>query len=320
MTILNITNGDSAVSIMQQAEIPGVFLPWRDVLHDGPVPAGLSLEALSEVRAKFIAEQGWGEASQIKQDFIQRDNVLKSFEQYDKVLLWFEHDLYDQLQLIQILDWLNFNNPQQLPLSLICVDQYLGMLSAQQMSSLFAFEIPVTPLHLDLASKAWSAFRNNTPLEWRALHETNTSLLPFLQGAIMRMLQEYPACENGLSRTALQALSIIEQNVTHPGQVFAANQQAEQRIFLGDSSFWAILNDMLSSTPPLLKLSEGTEVTSQITQNQKLSITAAGKAVLANELNWLDIMPVDRWIGGVHLTQDRLWCWKEAEGSIVLKE
>jgi hypothetical protein len=89
---------------------------------------------------------------------------------------------------------------------------------------------------------------------------------------------------------------------------------------LGDSSFWAILNDMLSSTPPLLKLSEGTEVTSQITQNQKLSITAAGKAVLANELNWLDIMPVDRWIGGVHLTQDRLWCWKEAEGSIVLKE
>jgi hypothetical protein len=60
-TILNITNGDSAVMVMQQAGIPGVFLPWRDVLHDGPVPAGLSLEKLSEVRAQFISDQGWGE-------------------------------------------------------------------------------------------------------------------------------------------------------------------------------------------------------------------------------------------------------------------
>ena len=58
--ILNITNGDSAVNIMKQAGVPGAFLPWRDVLHDGPVPAGLSLEDLSMVRASFIANRGWG--------------------------------------------------------------------------------------------------------------------------------------------------------------------------------------------------------------------------------------------------------------------
>lgn len=34
--ILNITNGDCAVEIMKKADISGVFLPWRDVLHDGP--------------------------------------------------------------------------------------------------------------------------------------------------------------------------------------------------------------------------------------------------------------------------------------------
>jgi hypothetical protein len=317
--ILNITNGDSAVDIMLQAKIPGIFLPWRDVLHDGPVPEGLSLQALSQLRAKFIAQRGWGDAEQIQKDFTERDNVLKNFEQYDRVILWFEHDLYDQLQLIQILDWFNFNNPQQLPLSIICTDQYLGTLSAQQLSSLFEFEIPVTQHHLDLSSKAWSAFRASTPLEWQALLETDTSPLPFLQGAIIRMLQEYPACENGLSRTARQALTIVGQNVTHPGQVFAASQQAEQRVFLGDSSFWEILNEMLASTPSLLKLAEGTEIKRPVIPNQKLSITAAGKAVLANELNWLDIFPTDRWIGGVHLTQDALWCWNEAEGCVVAK-
>jgi hypothetical protein len=101
--ILNITNGDSAVNIMKQAGVPGTFLSWRDVLHDGPVPAGLSLEDLSMVRAGFIANRGWGASEAVVQGFIARDNVLKSYDQYEKVMLWFEHDLYDQLQILQIL-------------------------------------------------------------------------------------------------------------------------------------------------------------------------------------------------------------------------
>jgi len=38
MRILNITNGDSATTLMQRAGVPGDYLPWRDVLYDGPVP------------------------------------------------------------------------------------------------------------------------------------------------------------------------------------------------------------------------------------------------------------------------------------------
>ncbi|VAW28006.1 hypothetical protein MNBD_BACTEROID06-109, partial [hydrothermal vent metagenome] len=73
--ILNITNGDSSVEIMKKAEIPGKFLPWRDVLHDGPVPEGLVLEELSRVRSEFIVSRGWGEPEVVKRDFIERDNV-----------------------------------------------------------------------------------------------------------------------------------------------------------------------------------------------------------------------------------------------------
>lgn len=62
---LHITSGDSAVSLMKCAQIEGRFLPWRDVLHDGPVPADLTLEQLLMQRAKFIAGMGWGELSQI---------------------------------------------------------------------------------------------------------------------------------------------------------------------------------------------------------------------------------------------------------------
>ncbi len=77
--ILNITNGDSAVKVMREADFPGVFLPWRDVLHDGPVPPDLSLEKLSEIRAQFITDQGWGDPEAIRNSFIERDKKLQSF-------------------------------------------------------------------------------------------------------------------------------------------------------------------------------------------------------------------------------------------------
>ena len=96
--ILNITNGDCAVEIMKKAGIRGVFLPWRDVLHEGPVPQGLSLDELSKVRAKYISGHGWGDAEEILRSFIERDNLLKSYQDYEKVILWFEHDLYDQFR------------------------------------------------------------------------------------------------------------------------------------------------------------------------------------------------------------------------------
>ena len=103
--ILIITNGDSAVDTLKEAGIVADFLPWRDVLHDGPVPANLTLEELSLIRAKFISELGWGEHEDVMNNFQDRDSKLTTFRDYEEVILWFEHDLYDQLQLIQLLDW-----------------------------------------------------------------------------------------------------------------------------------------------------------------------------------------------------------------------
>ena len=53
--MLHITNGESAANGIQHAGIPGAVLAWVDVLHEGPTPASLSLEQMSQVRARFIA-------------------------------------------------------------------------------------------------------------------------------------------------------------------------------------------------------------------------------------------------------------------------
>jgi len=57
---LNITNGDSAAGALSEAGIAGKVVAWRDVLHEGPVDASLTLSALSKQRARFISERGCG--------------------------------------------------------------------------------------------------------------------------------------------------------------------------------------------------------------------------------------------------------------------
>ncbi len=315
--ILNITNGGSAVEIMKQANIPGVLLPWQDVLHDGPIPSNLSLEELSKIRSQFIVDRNWGDP----ENFTQRDNELKSFNEYEKVILWFEHDLYDQLQIIQILDWIYQNPSKGIELSIICTDQYLGQLTPEEMGGLMQYEEPITESHLKLSNKAWSALRSSSPDKWYELLNMDTTVLPFLEGAVVRLLEEYPSCTNGLSRTAEQALKLVSNGATHPGRVFFRNQKLEERVFMGDASFWVVILKLLESNPPLIVLPEGKEFTLPIPKpfprDLELSITSAGIDVLAGKLNWLEVSNIDRWIGGVHLTPTNIWCWNASSRTIA---
>jgi len=130
------------------------------------------------------------------------------------------------------------------------------------------------------------------------------------------MLQEYPSCMNGLSRTANQALHIISEGEKRPRYIFGACQDLEDRVYLGDSSFWVILHELLDSDPPLLELPAGKKLTLPTSADQELTVTSAGKEVLAGNRNYLSFAESDRWIGGVHLTAENIWCWDSTAKTI----
>ncbi len=142
---LHVTNGDAAAERILEAGVGGSVLPWRDVLHEGPVPAGLSLGDLTAVRAQFIGQAGWDDPEQVLPRLRWRDAMLSGFRAYAEVVLWFEHDLYDQLQLLQVLDWFTGVDPGPVRLSIINPGEFLGMQSPQRMRELFASRRSVTP-------------------------------------------------------------------------------------------------------------------------------------------------------------------------------
>src|SRR6478736_4180755 len=101
--LLHVTNGESAGNTLRQTGLGGAVLSWQDVLHEGPVPA-LPPAELRAVRARFLSECGWGSERSLLNSFERRDRLFEhALEAQTRVVLWFEPDVYDQLQLLEAL-------------------------------------------------------------------------------------------------------------------------------------------------------------------------------------------------------------------------
>ena len=97
-------NVDCTIEALRDSGIEGDFLYWLDVLYDGHVSEGLSLEELSEVRAGFISDYDWAVLEKAKNAFQKRDIVFPKCHKYHKVVLWNSFELFDQLHIMQLLD------------------------------------------------------------------------------------------------------------------------------------------------------------------------------------------------------------------------
>jgi len=315
--MLHVTNGDSAADLLERAGIPGRVLPWRDVLHEGPVPAGLSQTELSDVRARFIAERGWAGGDDVRQAFAARDAALEDCGRHEEVVLWFEHDLYDQLQLLQLLDWFADHSGIVARLSLICVGEYLSQLDERRLRSLYVLRGDVSATELQLGKKAWAAFRSPNPEGIAALVGADTSALPFVGAALSRHLEEFPSLDNGLSRSERQVLEALNDGKKKLREVFfAAHHEREEAVFLGDSVFAYYLQRLNRVAGPLVQLAGGGAITAPPDPAERaywdasVELTEVGRDVLAGRQDWVKLNGIDRWLGGVHLSgTDSEWRW-----------
>ena len=313
---LNITNGDSAAGTLSEAGVEGKIIPWRDVLHEGPVDSSLSLEALSKERARFISEQGWDDFAHVSGNFAERDRVIRHLDYFDEVVLWFEDDLYDQLQLIQLLDFFGRGAARGKTLSVIVVDGYIPPLSVTQLKKLDETRPRVTPEQLELATRAWKAFGSADPTSISKLLDESTSALPYLAPALRRHLEEFPSAVNGLSRSEHEALTAINAGHSTPVAAFLEVATKQESIFLGDIVFYSYLERLSGKKDALVTWKGGTPVIAPTSETARefvegeLVLTPLGREVLAGNKDWQGIHNRTRWLGGVEINPgEGGWRW-----------
>ena len=153
-----MSNGDAT-------DLPGTglaerILYWRDVLHEGPVPA-VGAEELRRIRAAFLTGAARTTGAEGADMFAERDRTLADNRDGEYVL-WFEADLYDQLQIIQILARLADLGVPAERITLICIGEHPGIARFGGLGELTAEQLRELP--------ATNACARLTPAALRARH------------------------------------------------------------------------------------------------------------------------------------------------------
>ncbi|HEY7102280.1 MAG TPA: MerR family transcriptional regulator [Mycobacteriales bacterium] len=328
-SLLHVTNGESAGNTLRQTTLGGAVSSWQDVLHEGPVPA-LPRPELLRTRARFLADCGWGSQQALLSSLERRDRqLLDALRDGVQVVLWFEHDLYDQLQLIDILDLVH---TEQVAPELIVVGSFpgkpsfagLGELTATELETLWPSRRPATPAALDAAVGAWAAVRAPEPTGLADRATRDTAELPFLGAALRRLLAELPAPADGLSGTERRALHALAAGADTPPGAFVAVQRLEEAPFLGDAWFYRSLAALGRGEARLVETEDGTPVPqppplsdSQQFARLRLRLTATGESTLRGESDRVELLGIDRWVGGTHVTPDNTWRWDPVELGLV---
>lgn len=314
--ILHITNGECVVHSFRDTRLEGDYLSWTDLLYEGPVPQPM-LDELAPIRAHFIADVGWEGYQEALARLSSRNDKLKSFRRYDEVVLWFEHDLTDQLQLIQVLDWFQGRELGPTGLSLININTYpgiasfhgLGQLTGQQLLQLLPTRKAVNLQQLSIGRDAWQAFCAPEPSALLSLLGRDLSALPFLTQALCRFLEEYPSVHNGLSRTEQQILLAAVAGRQMERDIYVGLQEGEDARFMGDRSVWLRVDRLAAGPTPALEASRsGTYL-----------ITDQGRSLVDGKVDWIKHRGgIDLWLGGVHLQgKEGLWRWDPQRQTLI---
>ena len=327
---MHVTNGDCTVETLEATGLGGDVIGWRDALEEGPAPK-VGAGELRAVRARFLADCGWGAAAELEEELRMRDETLRDALEHRHVVLWFEHDLCDQLQLLQILAFADEVGYEPTRLELIVIGAFegrpefkgLGELDVEELASLSPSRMPVTAAQTQLARRAWQAFRDADPRAIETLLAGDTGALPFLAPALRRLLEELPDTRTGLGRSEHQLLAPLLDGPRTPVELFHAAQAAEEAPFDADASVWRRLAELGVGRDPLVTASGDPLPTPPPRGDQRtftstaVALTETGRRVLEGAVDRV-VAGSDRWLGGVHLTPESRFRWDADAGRVAM--
>ena len=301
--IVHVCNGESTANSLALADLPGEIRVWADALDLGPV-LPVSDEEHYKLRGEFWASRGMGSASDAAKKLADYDRDFDEAAAAEELILWFEHDLFDQLALVRLLARLARRGmPQQL--TIVSIDRHperpiflgLGELQPEQLAELWPRRTPLSRDAIDEAITAWIAVTAADPRALPFLVK-RIKAMPFLAGALERQLEELPDPTSGLSRTERQVLAAIARG---EAALVPAMHAIDPRYPITD-----VILKWTLQTLARAGFVEGSQV------------TPLGRQALAGAVDRVHEVGIAEWRGGVHLSgRGPVWRWESRERRLI---
>lgn len=227
--IFHILNGDALAEIFPKT-LPGERIIFRECLVDGPVNPTPTQE-LWQVRAEFIQKNyPGGEKVDYKKQSYEEILKIKSIPSGSKIYLWFEEDLFCQVNLWFILNYLKDHHAEVF-LVLPYPDSPYHFSELKESELVDCFETKAHALNvkeMEILARIWTHFQKEEVFEALKIAEIFKERFPYLKLAVQAWRDMIPLGD-------------------FPGKPKTVLMEISQK--LGSNDFWTIFKEFQKQLP-----------------------------------------------------------------------
>jgi hypothetical protein len=271
-SILHITNGDSTTNYLKKLNFNGEYITWREMLCEGKTTVNVGSETFWKNRFDFFKSS----YKISKQKFI--DYTVKEYrslcnkKEQKEIVLWFEHDLFCQINMIALISWLKRYRKGH-HISLVCSGKVKGSkkllslteLNQDQIKDHFTNRIDLTQDDIEYADYIWQLYCSDSPLRLETVYKFNPmSPFQYLASALEVHLKRFPSIENGLNNIENTILRTADNQIFNSKGEFVNQLLKDQETFgFGDVQYQhqiEKLQKLFSSFNPVKLSKKGKQV------------------------------------------------------------
>jgi hypothetical protein len=296
MATAHLRCGEDLRAALPAAGWAGEYLAFSDPVCWGAVSDDGLMAYLAQ-RARVVAlHAGLGaEAARLKLG--AEYAALHALHRFERVLLWFEHDLWDQAALLRVLSLLAAPAPGAAPpqdrLFLMPADGRASFAELPAAALAGLAPQPLTPAQIEAGAEAWAAFAAPDPTALDTLTR-RASPLPHLAAAMRRHLMDLPWRSDGLALTERLLLRAIAAGAGDAAAALAALRAADPVFHVTD----LIVLDLVK------RLSDGPR--RLVARGLPWRLSPLGEAVLAGQEKHRS---PPRFQAGVAVGPEPRWMW-----------
>jgi hypothetical protein len=251
-TQLHITNGDSFTQRLRSLPLKGDIITWREMLCEGRTETNVGSESFWKTRFEFLHKNYNVSKSWFIEKTLKEYRSLCNHKQQDEIILWFEYDLFCQINMLAVLSWLKTHR-RDAQISLVCSGDEDGTekmfalcdLDDEKIQNLYNKRVHLTQDDIEFADYVWQLYCSDNPIRLENMSDFENYHFDYLSSAIKLHLKRFPSIKNGLNELENRVLALAAEQKPQNKKLFIQNLLTNQGLYgYGDSQFERILTNL----------------------------------------------------------------------------
>jgi len=222
---------------------------WRDILCEGPCHEEFASTSFWDTRTRFMSALFELDESVFYQKSIMEWENINSKE-WDEIVLWFEYDLFCQINMMGILSYLFHHFKQRV--SLICMGNEkgytrlvgLGEIPSERYLSLFESRKILKKADLEYADKFWACYCKEDPSGLQKYIKPKSSTFPYLREAVKMHFQRFGDCITGVGIIEMAIIKYIKGGINSNHSIVSNLINEDWEFGFGDLQYFIIMERM----------------------------------------------------------------------------